>query len=114
MKKPRYYYTADVSTDTLRVKCVDGEPLYVINRIASRKLPRLTICGIWDTDTDTMSFGYAKCSCKDVFKKSIGREIAYKRATTDPFMTVKINGRRVPDVFMDTCIELDNSINFNA
>ena len=40
-----------------------------------------------------MYFGSAVCSPADVFKKSIGRDIAYKRAMEFPEITIRLTRR---------------------
>ena len=54
------------------------------------RIPRVTICGIFDPFEKTLTFGVARCSVKDTFVKAIGRDLAYKRAITEPYKVVSV------------------------
>lgn len=53
-------------------------------------LRRVTVCGI--IKNDKMSFGVARCSKKDTFKKAKGRLIAEARAKNKPNLGIIIPG----------------------
>lgn len=63
-------------------------------------IPRVTICGIYDDETNLLNFGVSRCSSLDTFVKKTGRELAYKRAETTPVCTVTLRpGERMSNVF---------------
>lgn len=93
MKKVKYYYSEAVNVRKLPVYTdAEGNVLFISEKEPSdvKKLPRVTVAAVYDDITNTMSFGAAICSPKDTFKKSIGRDLAYERATTSPEVIVKI------------------------
>ena len=95
MKTIKYYYSKPVHVRTIPVMTdAQGMPLYIfkdesISRVV-RTVPRITVASIYDPTANTMSFGVAVCSPKDVFKKSIGRKLAEDRARIKP--AVKVTG----------------------
>ena len=95
MKTVKYYYSKPVHVRTIPVMTdAQGQPLYIFNDKSIsqviRTVPRITVASIYDPITNTMAFGVAVCSPKDVFKKSIGRKLAEDRARIKP--AVKIAG----------------------
>lgn len=93
MKKVKYYYSNVVHVRLFPVFTdAEGQPVFMSDSkpIKSKALPRITVSAVLDTETDTINFGVAVCSPKDLFKKSIGRELSYKRAVESPECTVKI------------------------
>lgn len=84
MRKPRYYYGPDISIKTVDMLAVNDNLLCEQRIIKTKHFPRITICGIYDDETETLSFGAAICSPKDRFVKSIGRDLAFKRANEEP------------------------------
>lgn len=69
-----------------------GEPCFLygdesISRIV-RNAPRVTVASVYDPVENSMAFGVAVCSPKDVFKKSIGRSVAEERAKNKPVIKV--------------------------
>ena len=96
MKKVKYYYSEPVHLRTMHVLTnAEGEPIYIpeAKPVKVKALPRITVAAVWDTKTDRMTFGSAICAPADVFKKSIGREVAYKRAMEFPEVTVQLTKR---------------------
>ena len=92
MKTVKYYYSKAIHVRYL--PCVTDDQGEVVGYVSknfspARKLPRITIASVYNNEDNTMSFGMAICSPKDTFKKSVGRELAYQRALTDPACTIK-------------------------
>lgn len=72
---------------------------------------RITICGIFDTETKTMTFGASRCSKQDSFKKDFGRKIAYGRAQRNPYLeTDVLENEKISDVFRTNCLEICEEI----
>lgn len=93
MKKVKYYYSEAVHLRTMSVVTdAEGNPMYIPDTkpVKVKSLPRVTVAVIWNTKDDTMTFGSAICAPNDTFKKSIGREVALKRATEFPEITIKL------------------------
>ena len=93
MKKIKYYYSEAIHVRLMPVATdAEGEPLYILKNktVKVKNIPRDTVAAIWDTKTDTMTFGTAICAPKDTFKKSVGREIALKCATVKPEIIISI------------------------
>lgn len=87
MSKVKYYYSAAAQIRRIPVVTNDaGEVLYIYDKMEAlvKRIPRVTVASVYDKKENTLSFGVAVCSPKDTFKKSIGREIALKRATESP------------------------------
>ena len=110
MKVVKYYYSkchylsyCPIVTDA------NGEPLFIINNKSAKtkRLPRVTIASIYDTETNTMTFASATCSPKDVFSKRVGRQIAFNRAVSAPEVTVVgIDCRRIRETSKDNANKL--------
>lgn len=91
MKQIKFYYSKPVHVRSLPVLTDDsGNVIFVMEKVGAKvkKMPRVTVASIYDPDTNTMTFGTAICSPKDVFKKEIGRELATKRAKQFPEHTI--------------------------
>ena len=83
---PAYVQSANVITDE---HCMPIN--YTWNTTVPRKaLPRITVCGIYDSETNKLSIGVSRCSSKDLFSKEIGRKLAHERAETKPICVVDI------------------------
>ena len=96
MKKIKFYYSDAVHVRMLPVITdAEGNVLYVTKGDcpAVKKIPRVTVAAILDTKTDIMTFGSAICAPADTFKKKIGREVATKRTTEFPEITVRLTKR---------------------
>lgn len=102
MKKVKYYYSEPVHLRIIPVITdAEGTPLYIpeTKPLKVKNLPRITVATIWDTKTDEMWFGCSICAPADTFKKSIGREVALKRATEFPEIKVKLTKKgKIRDV----------------
>lgn len=93
MKKEKYYYSkpakrgcVDVVLDSQNNILEIGKQFWCIQPI-----PRITICGIYDNEQNTMSYGVAKCNKYDEFNKKLGQEISYARAMMKPYKVVEIH-----------------------
>ena len=92
MKTVKYYYSEPFAVSNVPVVLgnngqiidyYDGKKLTI-----TKKLPKVTVASLYDPDTNSMSFGIAVCSPKDMFVKKIGREIALERAKNEPKLKV--------------------------
>jgi len=96
MKKIKYYYSEPVHIRTLNILTdAEGNPLYIpeTKPVKVKVLPRITVAAVWDTKTDTMTFGSAVCAPADIFRKSVGRDVAYKRAISFPEVIIRVTKR---------------------
>lgn len=102
MKTVKYYYSAPVHIRRIPVLTDDeGNVLFIYDKIdpSVKRVPRITVASVYDPIDNKMTFGAAICSPKDTFKKSIGREIAEKRARQFPEVTVvAIDRRKIREV----------------
>lgn len=111
MLKPRYFYSEPYSLVNVNY-VTDGEGYMVdVKGDASFKknFPRITVCGVWNTDTNIMSFGIATCSENDLFVKKTGRELSYERAINDPVKSIDLEeGDNVSELFISVAREFEN------
>lgn len=102
MKKIKYYYSNAVHLRTIQVVTdAEGNPLFIpdVKPLASKKLPRVTVASVWYPEERKMVFGSSICAPMDNFKKSVGRELALKRALEFPEIIIKITSRnRISDI----------------
>lgn len=113
MLKARYYYSEPIKIGTADVFV--GEDGSIEGVLSDPKvkceLPRATICGIWDTDTNKMSFGVSRCSSKDTFRKDVGRKLAYERALNNPSRVLTLDALdSVPELFIQTAYQLEEAV----
>jgi len=103
MKSTKYYYSRPAFVKYLKT-LVDGQGnvLYISDKdvvTPTKRIPRICVASVYDHDTNTMYFGASICSPKDQFKKSVGREIAYKRALKTPMKTTRLKaGAKIRNV----------------
>lgn len=92
MKTVKYYYSEPFAVSNLPVVLGNnGEMIdyFDVKKLPIvKRLPKVTVASVYDPDTNSMSFGMAVCSPKDMFVKKTGREIAYKRAIESPKLKV--------------------------
>jgi hypothetical protein len=91
MKTVKYYYSKAIHVRY--VPCItddQGDVVFLLERnvAPAKKLPRVTVASVYNSDDNSMTFGVAICSPKDTFKKSEGRKLAYERALNSPKCTV--------------------------
>lgn len=97
MEKVKYYYSKPVYAQNVQMFTdSEGNILWINEKSTSspKRVTRVTIASIYDPDTNTLRFGSAVCSPKDIFVKSIGRQLAYTRATQRPEITVRVTNRK--------------------
>lgn len=113
MKIVKYFYAKPTFVQNVNV-IVDenGDPLCddLRDKCTTRKmLPRLTICGVYDSETKILKIGVARCSPKDLFVKEIGRKLAEERAETNPIHTTIVHPNEViSHVFFNLAKTLEN------
>lgn len=102
---PTYVQSANVLTDE------HGRPItytWDVN-IPRKTLPRITVCGVYDSETNKLSIGVSRCSPKDLFSKEIGRKLAQERAETKPVCVVDIlPGEVISHVFFALAKIMEN------
>lgn len=114
MLKPRYFYSEPYSISNCNfITDAEGYLIELKGEASFRKnFPRITVCGVWNTETNVMTFGIATCSVNDTFVKKIGRELAYERALNNPVKSVDVNeGESVADLFLSVAQEFENEHN---
>lgn len=110
MLKPRYFYSEPCSL-TLAKYVADGEGFLIDivgEPVFEKNFPRLTICGIWNTDTNVMTFGVATCSKNDVFVKKVGRELSYERALNNPVKSIDLDETNISEQFLAIAREFED------
>lgn len=80
----KFYYSRPVVKATITKNPIINKT--VISNIRQGK--RYTIAVVYDNDAHVIRFGLAVCSPLDNFCKSIGKDIATKRAMNDPFYII--------------------------
>ena len=113
MSKVKYYFSNDFKVANMEVLLGTNNTVIATSGIISkpRRIPRITICGILDSTKNTLAFGVSRCSTKDSFVKSIGRDLSYQRATTNPYKVVSIpNNTKISELFINTCLEIEREV----
>lgn len=113
MESIRYYYGArykvaqvpmllDENNEFCGV-CGDFKPI--------SNTPRVTICSIYNNETNEVAFGVARCSKCDEFVKKIGRETALERAKNAPYKTISVTDKRcLNGLVMEEFRRIENEI----
>ena len=112
MKKERFYYGEDITLANLEVVLNQDKNIVATGRLSyANKFPRVTICGVYDDEEQTMTYGVALCSRKDVFNKSVGRQLARQRAYQKPYKVVNIHpAYTVSETFMFYAQDIENEV----
>lgn len=112
MKKERFYYGEELIISNLEVLVDREKNIIGTGGISGRRsFPRISICGIYDNEANTMSFGVARCSGNDTFVKAIGRNLSRKRAIEKPFRVVKIHpSQKISEVFMTHALNIESEV----
>ena len=113
MNNVKYYFSNDFKIANMEVLLSTNNTVIATGNIIGHptRIPRVTICGIFDPDKKTLTFGVARCSAKDTFVKATGRDLAYKRAITEPYKVVSVpNNEKISKIFINTCLEIENEI----
>lgn len=110
--KERFYYGENLSKSNLEVLVDDNDNIVASGRLMGRSsFPRIAICGVYDYDNHTLSFGVARCSHNDVFVKSVGRELSKKRAFENPCRVVTVGpNEKISEVFEDNVADIEEQI----
>lgn len=113
MNNVKYYFSKDFKIANMEVLLGTNDTIIATGNFVGQftRIPRITICGIFDPFEKTLTFGVARCSTKDTFVKAIGRDLAYKRAITEPYKVVSVpDNEKISKVFINTCLEIENEI----
>lgn len=113
MKKEHFYYGEELrlSQQSVLTNSQGGIIGYTDFITLGPKLPRVTICGIFNDETQNITFGVARCDCKDNFVKSIGRKLAFERAKNSPYRTVFVHSlTELSKVFMANAYDIENEV----
>ena len=110
MKIVKYFYGKSTFIQNVNIE-VDEHGLPTCGcyiPVLKKPLPRITICGVYDSETNKLTVGVAKCCPNDLFVKKVGRELALKRAETNPVCTISIMpGEIISHVFFDIARTLE-------
>lgn len=111
MNNVKFYYS-DPYTETKVSALVNnkGDIVGVSDNLGKLKpTPRITICAIFNEETNCIYFGVARCSSKDTFTKQIGRELSFKRALENPYRMIKLPNfiTQREDVFFENCKDIE-------
>lgn len=111
MKKERFYFTQGIKLGNLEVLVNDNGDIVAAGNLSFKSnIPRVTICGIYDDEANTMTYGVARCSHKDVFVKKKGRELSFDRAINKPYDIVRIGKKSVSDVFIENARRIEEEV----
>ena len=113
MNNVRYYYGKNFKLANLEVILGNNNNIIAAGKVTGKIKPitRVTICGIFNPDDNTISFGVSRCSTKDVFVKSTGKELSYARAKDTPYKVIKVRGGdKISDRFIDSCLEIEEEV----
>lgn len=112
MKKERFYYGEDITLANLEVVLSRDRNIVATGRLSNQgKFPRVSICGIYNDEEHTMTYGVALCSSKDVFKKDMGRELSRKRAQEKPYCVINTRGyKSVSEAFIENARKIEQEV----
>lgn len=114
MESIRYFYGTEYKIATVPVLLDSNNEIITTlgNPIGKKKsTPRVTICSIYDNNTQMLSFGISRCSAKDCFNKKIGKQIAYARAKNDPIKVIKVQKKsKLNEISTQTCLLLEDQV----
>jgi hypothetical protein len=90
MKNVRFYYSPALrqATHSVLINPRTGEVTATGYLKNPKDFPRLTICGVFDSENGVLSFGVACCAPQDQFVKRTGRAIAEDRARNNPYKKI--------------------------
>lgn len=113
MNNVKFYFSKDFKLANLEVFLGTNNDIIAVGNIVSkpRRIPRITICSIFDPNKKTLTFGVSRCSSKDTFVKSVGRELAFERALASPYKTIHVSdNEKVSDLCINTCAEIEEEV----
>ena len=94
----KYYYSEPAYKVFMEALTDDsGNIVYVPdkkNQQKAKRIHRIIVASVYDNQSNSLSFGVAICSPRDVFSKYIGRKLAFARALHDPKKKVVLKNRR--------------------
>lgn len=97
MKSTKFYYSKATYKVMMEAWTDDnGNVIFIPDKIMPgklEKLHRITVASVYDKKNNTLSFGVAICSPRDLFSKKIGRELAYSRAISNPAKKVILTSK---------------------
>lgn len=112
MKKEKYYYSKGYRKALIDV--IVDETDHIVHHGAKYgvfSLPRVTICGIYDDEAHTMSYGVARCSSRDEFKREFGQRISYGRAVKRPYRVIQIQPTdKISEVFIANAKAIEEEV----
>lgn len=98
MKTTKYYYSKPVFKVYLEALTDGGGNIVYVpdkkNMQKAKRVHRVIVASVYDNIENTLSFGVAICSPKDVFFKFKGRKLAYARALNNPNKKVRLLNRK--------------------
>lgn len=99
----KYYYTPALTKEYLEVLVLNNRVVATGELVKNgpSKLPRITVCGLYDTETGMIKLGWSRCSSKDCFVKKEGRRISKERATNSPYKEVFIGPSKISESFVE-------------
>ena len=112
MKKEKYYYGDDLRRAIAMVTVNSKNMIIKINSMHTYdNIPRITICGIYDDVEKTMSYGVAKCSSNDDFRRKLGQKISYHRALHKPYRVVNIKPEdKISKLFITNARDIEKEV----
>jgi hypothetical protein len=112
MKKEKYYYGEDLRKVYMGVVVDSHNNIIQVNeKFGLITLPRVTICGIYDNEEQTLSFGVAKCAEGDEFNKKLGQRITYARALNKPYRVVQIKPEdKISKLFITNAKDIEQEV----
>lgn len=113
MNNVKFYFSRDFKLANMEVFLGTNNAVIATGNIVSKlkRVPRITICSIFDPDKKTLTFGVSRCSSKDTFVKSIGRKLAFERALNNPYKIIHVSGNeKVSDICIETCLEIEREV----
>jgi len=115
MKTERFFYSKPVNrtyftgyTDPYMGNLKEANA--VVRATKTIQLPRICICGIFDKDTNRISFGISRCSHKDQFVKKIAKDLARQRAIENPYAVIEVGDNKIYDVFISYSRKFESEI----
>ena len=113
MNNVKFYFSRDFKLADVEVFLGTNNDIIAVGNIVSklRRVPRITICSIFDPKNKTLTFGVSRCSSKDTFVKSVGRKLAFERALTRPNKTIHFSdNEKVSDICIINFVEIEREV----
>ena len=113
MNNVKFYFSRDFKLANMEVFLGTNNAVIATGNIVSKlkRVPRITICSIFDPGKKTLTFGVSRCSSKDTFVKSIGRKLAFERALNNPYKIMHVSdSEKVSDICIKSCLEIEREV----